>query len=456
MAIYIILAVFAFALLLISTEHITGLNRAAVAVFCAAMGWVAYISYGTDFVMAEHPEQYLDFLQGETSSSSTVKSFIADNLFIKYVGRAAELVLYLLATVTIVQILQVNGCFNYLTNFVRDTSAKRMFWKMSIITFMLSLTINNLTVAMLMLVIMRSIVSEQRYRFFFGAMIVIAANCGGAISVIGDPIGLLYWNSEYVTATTYSMTMLLPVSLVWLLPTFAISRKLPGRIHRPIATPFPFRGVDTLLSSWQRALMLFVGLGGLWVLPMFRSYTKLSPFVAALLVLSVLWIVDEIMNRKLIATGKNTSNIRMPQAMQYSAVQMMFYISGIILLVAVVQETGVFNVVPSWIEGGTENIWIVGVAASFLTSITDTFAVAEICSALHPVVNAIGEGSENSTYWLISAYTTQMAGNLLLIGSWAGLTLIRTERLPIGWYAKNVMPWVAVAMVAGAAIIIYL
>ncbi len=453
---YIIIIVFAAALLLISTEHITGINRAAVAVFCAAMGWVAYISFGSDFVMAEHSAQYMDFLNGTPMSSSNVKSFIAGNIFIHYVGIAAELVLYLLATVTIVQILQANGCFDGLAHWMQDSSSRKMFWKMSVITFLLSMNINNLTTAMLMLVFMRSMISEQRSRFLFGCMIVITANCGGALTVIGDPVGLTFWNREYVSATAYSMTMFLPIMIAWLIPSYAISRRLPGRIRKPIGSFLPYRGNDTMLRGWQKTLMLIVGIGGLWLIPSFRNYTKLSPFVAALLVLSVLWIVDEIVNRRLIVQGKNTSNQRMPQAMQYSAVQMMFYISGIILLVAVVKETGIFNAIPGWIESNSDNVWIVAVTASVVASVTDTFAIAEWCAALHPVVNELGQGSVNSTYWIASAFTAQMAGNLLLIGSWAGLTLVRTERLPIRWYAKNVMPWVAISMIAGVAIILYI
>lgn len=453
---YIIIIVFAAALLLISTEHITGINRAAVAVFCAAMGWVAYISYGADFVMAEHSAQYLDFLNGSPSNSSSVKSFIAGNIFIHYVGIAAELVLYLLATVTIVQILQANGCFDGLARWMQDSSSRKMFWKMSVVTFLISMNINNLTTAMLMLIFMRSMISEQRNRFLFGCMIVIAANCGGALTVIGDPVGLTFWNREYVSATTYSLTMLLPVLLVWLLPTYVISRKLPGIIRRPIGRLLPYRGNDTMLRGWQKTIMLIVGIGGLWLIPNFRNYTKLSPFVAALLVLSLLWIVDEIVNRRLIMQGKNTSNQRMPQAMQYSAVQMMFYISGIILLVAVVKETGVFSSIPGWIESNSDNVWVVALLASVVASVTDTFAISEWCAALHPVVNELGQGSVNSTYWIATAFTAQMSGNLLLIGSWAGLTLVRTERLPIGWYAKNVLPWVAIAMVAGVAFILYI
>ncbi|MCF0203400.1 MAG: sodium:proton antiporter, partial [Bacteroidaceae bacterium] len=405
---YIIVIVFVAALLLISTEHITGINRAAVVVFCSVCGWVAYICYGTDFVLAEHPSQYREFLNGGEGDSSIVKTFISENIFINYVGRAAELVLYLLATVTIVQILQANGCFDFFAKWIQDSSAKKMFWKMSLVTFVLSMNINNLTTAMLMLVVMRAMVNEQRYRFYFGCMIVIAANCGGALTVIGDPVGLLYWNAEYVSATTYTLTMLIPVMLVWITPSYMISRRLPGRIHAPADRVMPFKGKDTLMTKWQRVLMLVVGIGGLWLIPSFRSFTKLSPFVAALVVLSVLWIVDEIKNRKIIAIGKNTSNVRMPQAMQYSAVQQMFYISGVVLLVAVVKETGVFNVVPAWIDGNKDNVWVVALAVSLIGSFTDTFAMAEWCSALHPMVNAIGQGSQNSTYWLVTAYTSQM------------------------------------------------
>lgn len=56
---------------------------------------------------------------------------------------------------------------------------------------------------------------------------------------------------------------------------------------------------DTRLNVWQRLLMLFVGIGGLWFIPTFHNITKLSPFLGALCVLGVLWIVNEIFNRKL-------------------------------------------------------------------------------------------------------------------------------------------------------------
>ena len=37
--------------LLIATGHLTGVNKAAIAMFLGTAGWVFYVCYGTDFVM---------------------------------------------------------------------------------------------------------------------------------------------------------------------------------------------------------------------------------------------------------------------------------------------------------------------------------------------------------------------------------------------------------------------
>ena len=101
----------------------------------------------------------------------------------------------------------------------------------------------------------------------------------------------------------------------------------------------PYRGDDTRLNIWQRLLMLFVGIGGLWFIPTFHRITKLSPFLGAFCVLAVLWVVNEIFNRRLIDTDEMMQR-RVPRVLQYGVIQMMLYIMGIMLAVGVVQETG--------------------------------------------------------------------------------------------------------------------
>lgn len=82
-----------------------------------------------DFVTSEHSSDYSRYLNlgmwnEIESTSTTVKYFIARNIFLPYVGRAAEIVLFLLATMTIVEILNNNGCFDFIRQLLRTRSAK--------------------------------------------------------------------------------------------------------------------------------------------------------------------------------------------------------------------------------------------------------------------------------------------------------------------------------------------
>ena len=52
---YIIVSIVLVGYLLIATERLTNMNKAAVAIFIGTVGWVLYICYGTDFVMSQHP-----------------------------------------------------------------------------------------------------------------------------------------------------------------------------------------------------------------------------------------------------------------------------------------------------------------------------------------------------------------------------------------------------------------
>ena len=90
---------------LIATERLTNINKTAVAIFIGTLGWMLYIGNGSDYIMKQHPEEYLIFLGNEFSSGSMIKQFIAQNIFLKYVGKASEIVLFILATMTIVEIL---------------------------------------------------------------------------------------------------------------------------------------------------------------------------------------------------------------------------------------------------------------------------------------------------------------------------------------------------------------
>lgn len=455
----IILLIIVVGFILIGTENVTNVNKAAVAIFVGTVGWVLYVSYGTDFVQMLHQQAYADYLNGMEHSSQSVKQFIAQTIFLRYVGKACEIVLFFLATMTIVEILNNNGCFDFLGIWARTRNSKKLLWMMMLFVFVVSANLDNLTTTVMALTLIHQVIPNRRYRMIYGSVAVIAANMGGALTVIGSPEGLVLWNMGAITASNYSLSMALPCIVACVLPTWLLSRTLPDRIDIEFLR-LPYRGDDTNLNVWQRLVMFIVGIGGLWFIPTFHNITKLSPFLGALCVLSVLWVVNEIFNRKLLNTGENIHR-RIPRVLQYGSMQMILFVLGIMLAVGVVNETGFFVKVTAYIDKQTPNVWLFGVASAAISSVLDSFVTTMSAVSLHPVVSA-GNAEltaysanfvQNGVYWKMIAFATAVGGNLLPIGSISGLALIRTERMRVGWYFANVGWKVLLGGVLGMALL---
>jgi len=435
--------------LLIATGHLTGVNKAAIAMFLGTIGWVVYVCWGQDFVMAQHPEEYTEWLGVLASDSDNVKLFIYDNVFLKYVGQTAAIVLFLLATMSIVELLNNNGCFDFITEWIRTRNSKRLLWTITFATFVLSANLDNLTTTTMMLVIMHRILQNSRQRMYVGAAILIAACCGGCFTVIGDPIGLILWGEGAVTASHFSAFLALPAIVAWVIPTILINRELPERLDTAWS-PSPYRGDDTRLNRWQRVVMLVVGIGGLWFIPTFHNITKLAPFLGALCVLSVLWVVNEAFNRKLILSGQ-MSQMRIPMSLQYGSLQQVLFVTGIMLGMGVVSETGVWSDVAQWLDIYIHDIWLLGIVSGLLSSVIDTFTIAISDISLYSV--GVGDVATNGAYWKVIAYNTAVGGCLLSVGSVSGLALMRAERVSIGWYIKHLTPKILLGWILGYVIL---
>ena len=445
----IIVTMLILAYLLIATGHLTGVNKAAIAMFLGTVGWVVYVCWGEDFVMAQHPSDYLEWLGGTTPTSDTVKQFIYNHVFLTYVGKAAAIVMFLLATMSIVELLNNNGCFDFISEWIRTRNSKRLLWTITFATFILSANLDNLTTTMTMLVIMHNILQNSRQRMYVGAAIVLAANCGGSFTVIGDPTGLILWGDGAITASHFSAFLAIPAILAWVIPTIMINRELPDRLDTAWS-PSPYRGDDTLLNRWQRIVMLIVGIGGLWFIPTFHNITKLAPFLGALCVLSVLWVVNEAFNHRLFQSGQMTQR-RIPMSLQYGALQQMLFIMGIMLGMGVITETGVWADVADWFDTYIHDVWLMGIGAGLLSSLVDTFTIAISNISLYQV--GVGDVAVNGVFWSVIAYTTAVGGCLLSVGSISGIALMKMEHVRLGWYVKHLTPKVLLGWIIGFVVL---
>ena len=310
----------------------------------------------------------------------------------------------------------------------------------------------------MMLVIMIKNVRQHRQRLVYGAAIVLSANYGGAMTVIGDPTGLVLWNMEAVTASGLFLALVLPCLAAWATTMLLLSGMLPERIdlyEREII----YRGDDTNLNNIQRIIMLIVGIGGLWFIPTFHNITKLSPFLGALCVLSVLWIVNEIFNRKLMNVDKMIQR-RMPRVLQYGVIQMMLFVMGIMLALGVVKETGVVTWLSVRLTDYVDSAWVMGTAAALMSTVVDNFATAitffsfnDVCTSAEAQQYINNMYAQDGTYWIVIAYAVAVGGNIFGLGSMSGLAYLKMERVTFSWYLRNITWRVLAGAAAGAAIL---
>lgn len=452
----VILCVIILCYILIATERLTNINKAAIAIFAGTLSWVLYISYGTDFLMDLHKIDYMDSLKGAIPTSDAAKSFIWKTIFLPNVGLCAEVVLFLLATMTIVEILHNNGCFDFVTVWLRTKNSRLLMWKLAFFTFILSANLDNITTTVMMLTIMNSILPRSKDRIVYGAVVVLAANFGGACTVIGEPTTLVLWNKGAITATDYTLSMILPCLIGLAIPTFFISRNLSETVQldQPM---LPYRGDDTNLTVWQRLILLIVGIGGLWFIPTFHNITKLSPFLGAFCVLSILWIINEIINRNLMGSDRRLTR-SIPQQLQYSIIQLMLYVMGIMLAVEVAHEAGIFRFITQNINFNSDNVWILGIISGVVSLFLDSFTTSMTMVTLFDVApadcsSALETFTQNGSYWKMISYAATVGSSIFGIASVAGIVYLQSQRVGMMWYHKTVGIKVLISGLIGLAVL---
>ena len=453
MAVLIIISILFIGLVLIATENINRMNKAAVAMFMGVICWLLYIGYGTSFVVSEHQIDFLSYLSNNTVRASSVKEFIANSIFFQYIVNAAEVVLFLLGTMTIVEVLNNNGCFDFIQEWLRTRNPRRFLWVLASLTFILSANLDNLTTVCLMLGIMHVMIADDKQRMIFGSVIVIAANCGGAFTVIGDVTSLTIWINGLITPTTYSATVFLPCLSALITILLLVMRSLPHRLSL-VQTIAPYRGDDTVLTRQQRLLMLLVGIGGLWFIPTFHRITLLPPFVGALCVLSLLWIVNELCNRSLLSSDQMVKK-RLPMALQYISIQHILFFIGLTLAFGAIKETGILDQFFEWSTMKLHNIYIIGAAMGCVSAVFNnvTTVLANISVFAPDLVKSHSEleGSfgKDGLFWPLLSYSTAVGSSLLSIGTMAGFALMRMEGVKLRWYVRHISGKILAGWIVG-------
>ena len=278
---------------------------------------------------------------------------------------------------------------------------------------------------------------------YIGSAIVIAASCGGCWTVIGDVTSLMLWGKEAVTPTNFSAALILPAIVAMVIPTALIQRQLPERLDldRPA---YSFMGDDSILAWWQKTILFFFGIGGLWFVPSFHRITLLPPFLGALCCLGVVWVLNEIINMNRIRT-EQPQIVSLGRSLQYEVLQVIMYCVGVCLCVDVLIECGAMRMASGWLDDNIHNIYLASAFMGVMSSVLDNVALVMSGINLYSVIPPeMVDGTyaesfvQNGQYWHLIALSGNVGGCLLPIGSVAGFALMRAEKVSLLWYLRRI------------------
>ena len=279
----LIVTVFVIGYLFITLEAFTKVNKAAIALLMFVACWVLY-TIGAD-------TGYFEIADGAASASAYVNSRL-----LAQIGETGEILFFLMGAMTIVEVVDSNGGFDFVRKYLTARSKRVLLWKIAIVTFILSAILDNMTTSIVMVMILRKLVSDKKERMLYAAVIIIAANAGGAPSPIGDVTTIMLWIAGNITTIGILSEMTIPAIVSLVIPVFILQFSLHGKLGEQ-AQGGGDDGRVSPFTAAQRKTVFLIGVGGLIFVPIFRGLTDLPPFVGILLILGLLWTTIGIFNR---------------------------------------------------------------------------------------------------------------------------------------------------------------
>ena len=448
----IIVAVLAVGYVLMATEQTNHISRAAVAMICGVVAWLLYMLRGGTFLQLMHADDYNAFLAGDESSAHAVKEFVANHIVGGYITEACSVILFLIATNTIVEVLNNNGVFDPIAEWIRTRNSKKFLWVLTGLTFLISANIDNLTTVVLMLTIMNQIVRSHAQKVVYACAIMMAANLGGSVTVIGDMTSLVLWVRGVVTPSSFFLGLILPALCAMAVFNLCTSTLLHGKveIHSFLDR---YQGDDSPLAPWAKTLLLVVGIVGIWAIPTFHAETQLPPFLGALCVLALVWVVDGILNLE-----RNGMDIvvrrNYVRDSEFISMKTILYFLVVSLGVGALKETGAINYISDLMTTYIGNEYIYASVLGLLSSVVDNVPLMLIGlnSFDLDTVNAASAFALNGSYWQLLSLCSALGGSLLMIGSLGGQQAMETENVRMIWYIRHFLWRVFVAWAVALAV----
>ncbi len=424
----IIIIVFILGYLAITLEHNLHIDKLIPALAMMAILW-AMIALG-----------HLDVFDIDAVNKQLLPTHIEEAL-LHHLGKTAEILVFLLGAMTIVEIIDYFNGFATIKQFIRTRNKVSLLWIFACLAFVLSAIIDNLTATIVLVTILQKVIHEKNLRLWFAGMIIVTANAGGAWSPIGDVTTTMLWIGKKVTTPELIKYLIVPSLVCMVVPTFIASRYkiFKGEIDKM---------KDKIELTPKGPTMLYLGLSAILFVPVFKTVTHLPPYVGMMLSLAVVSVFAEVYSRSKAFVEAKSDAVdgahHNPVHAALTKIEMpsILFFLGILMAVAALESLGLLFGFAQDLNSAIPNSDIVVAIFGFISAIIDNVPL---------VAASMGMFSEpvDHPLWHAIAFAAGTGGSMIIFGSAAGVVAMGMEKINFFWYLKNISFLALIGSVSG-------
>jgi len=417
MEIYII-GVFILGYLFITLEHVLKIDKASSALITGALCWAIVALGGYDLYVLKHE-------------------------LAEHISEISEILFFLLGAMTIVELVDSHQGFKIITDRITTKNKIKLLWVLCFVAFFFSAVLDNLTAAIVMGALLTKMIKDKKDLWFFGGMIIIAANAGGAWSPIGDVTTIMLWIDDKVTALNIIQSTIIPSLVCMLVPLIYVSLFESRGSISLIKESSEIEHKKNPTTSFERKLVFSLGVLGLLFVPVFKLVTHLPPYMGMLLSLGTIWIITEILHGS--KNHEEKTALTVSGVVRKIDVPTIFFFLGILLAVSSLQTIGTLDSIANSLRAVFNgDVFIINIIIGVLSSIVDNVPLVAGAIDMYP------NEPIDSTFWELLAYCAGTGGSLLIIGSAAGVAMMGILKIDFFWYLRKITLLAFIGYVSGA------
>jgi Na+/H+ antiporter NhaD/arsenite permease-like protein len=420
MAVTITIIIFILGYLAIAFEHPLHLNKAASALITGVLCWTIYVV--------------------QTDTPHAVSEDLVDHL-----GDISSILFFLMGAMTIVELIDSHGGFKIVTSKITTTSKPKLLLIVTFLTFFLSALLDNLTTAIVMTSLCSRLLRGKEERLWFSGMVIIAANAGGAWSPLGDVTTTMLWIGGQISALNIMKTLILPSLAVVIIPALILIIRFRGQTFSRVQQ----NDTGTAKEKRDGKIILYLGIGLLIFVPVFKTITHLPPFMGMLLALGMIWVAIAVLHKK--KPEEIVRQYSVAHALQRIDTQSILFFLGILLAVTALQSFGILTSLATFLSSTLKNNYLIGTALGLLSALVDNVPLVAASQGMYSLTSF----PMDHPFWEFLALATGTGGSAIIIGSAAGVAVMGIEHVDFMWYLKKIS-WLALIGFASGILVFLL